>query len=1149
MSANPLSLASRQSRTSTGRSTRHFRWITVLIACLTLVSLLGCEELIRHKKRKFGSTCGNSTECESGVCSHGTCTQSCGSDDDCGGDLCIEATCQQSDSDYDGDGLLNNFEKSIGTDPSKKDSDADGIDDGVEVGADTGHPKDSNANGIPDALESNIGDKDQDCIVDAFDKVPNGPDPLPGADGICNQGVCAGAVGKAKVTCVPTSQGSSTVGLPVGCTGCVCEAPGVADWQATESFCDALDNDCDGQTDEGLAWNKLPLGAPCQADKGLCAVSGKGVLQKGGKVECGTDKVATCSTLANGHESLALPETCNGLDDNCDGETDETFLWQGHKVGTSCADTCGGTSLLCDDKVSSIGGAVVRCLDDKTAICSGEPWATGFVQVGQGVPQARAEWNAVLMGNDKVLLFSGKTAATDGIAVRDESWSLEVTPLNQSQSISQPWHHDLPQEGAPGRGHAALVWDDLAQRSLVIGGVTDQWQSSVWSIAPAGAATEVSGLDSGDPLLIPHLYETNPVNEQQWRQTQAVILNGPGGHRSLLVVAPNLAGPMELPLSPTPVVEWKTAPMRDAGVILPTKPIYDAICLTATPDGSAAVLVEADGTTWWIVDDGETPVLHMIANLGEVSAVARQNVQCVIDDAKVLHFFGGEGPGITLRPNLVADLSGIPNDITPTLPNDITWTQDNTTADVLNRAGGFATWHAPSKTIIIGGGWVPVNTASGPHRAAVSDVWAYSPGSGTATRLDTEAPAGRIGAAHGWRSASGQWCIAGGLTYDLPDQTNDYPRAVPVTDAWCVAPTGAWTKVGSDILYAFGIAGIDQAGDRFVLAGGFALTAHEAVPELDRLWTGGLLQVAKGETVATLAPGWAPTKAVRTLDLKTNALQTTPSTGAYGLTASSVAFDPLRNRLVISGGFDDKRETHAFLTLDLATLGWTDVGAKVPSNGFCGGECHPVDRYGAPMVYDPVHDIVGITAGSIRAPDGGLGEDTGVMGDAGCQGFKGNTLWLGTTGVITGTPQFLPSYVPNFADGDLTKPLLQQYFGGPVFVPVLFDWLGGRAWLAPQVRAIPQWGGPNGAECANWSQQAWAASGVQVSLAVGLCQPLNPQSVQAKLEEQNITAPSALIHAAAYFDVATQKAWLFSGMEPDGTVASGLWQLAQVCGK
>ena len=200
------------------------------------------------------------------------------------------------------------------------------------------------------------------------------------------------------------------------------------------------------------------------------------------------------------------------------------------------------------------------------------------------------------------------------------------------------------------------------------------------------------------------------------------------------------------------------------------------------------------------------------------------------------------------------------------------------------------------------------------------------------------------------------------------------------------------------------------------------------------------------------------------------------------------------------------------------------------------------------MVYDPVHDIVGITAGSIRAPDGNLGEDTGVMGDAGCQGFKGNTLWLGTTGVFTGTPSFLPAYVPNFADDGLTKPLLQQYFGGPVFVPVLFDWLGGRAWLAPQVRAIPQWGGPGGQLCPSYADQAWTTAGVQVSLAVGLCQPLNPLSVQAKLEQQNIAAPTALIHAAAYFNVPTQKAWLFGGLEPDGSVSSGLWQLAETCG-
>ncbi len=1124
--------------TQRGTSRRVTQWM----ALFAMLGLFGCADLINHKKRKFGSTCGNSTECESGVCSHGVCSQSCGADSDCGGDLCIESTCQQSDSDFDGDGLLNGQEKTIGTDPSNPDTDGDGIDDGTEVGPDPSHPKDTNGNGIPDALESNVKDKDGDCIVDAFDKDPKAADPLPSAQGICNQGVCAVAISQAKLSCDVKAQGTSTVGLAEGCTGCVCEAPGVADWQATETFCDGLDNDCDGQTDEGLTWNKFPLGAPCHADKGICAVSAAGVVQKAGKVECGTDKVATCSTLGDGSESLANKESCNGLDDNCDGQTDEDFLWQGHHVGDSCADTCGGTALFCDDKKTSIGGAVVRCLDDKTAMCAGKPWASGFVQMGQGAPQARREWTAGLVGPDKIVLFSGKTPAAEGMVLRDETWSLDVTPLASAQAVSAPWHHEFKPGPAP-RAHAAMVWDAPNNRSLLIGGDAGNWQSDIWALAPSGAVTEVSALTLSDPLAIPALTGTNLPNEQDQRQTQAIILTGPGGHRSLLVVAPNLPAPMELPLSPTAVVEWKMAPMLVDGLVQPPNPVLDAACLTATPDGAAAVLVEADGTTWWIVDDGETPVFHRIAGQGELAQVARTSAQCAIDAGDKLHLLGGERTDGTLGVYLTADLATIPNAVTPTLPNDITWTNAGVTLDALNRVGGFATWHQASGTIVIGGGWQPVVAPSGTHPAGNAEVWAFSPTTGTATRLDTAVPAGRIGAAQAWRPASAQWCIAGGLTYDLPDVAWGSPRAVPVADAWCVASNGAWTQVGSGVLYAFGMAGIDQTADRFILAGGFNLVDKEEVPDLQRMWTGNL--PTSNGAMETL---WVPTKAVRTLDLQSHALQTTPSTDAFGLTAPSVAMDPLRNRLIISGGFDAKKETHAFLTLDLATLAWTDLGAKVPALGVCGGECHPVDRYGAPMVYDPVHDLLAITAGSIRAPDGNLGEDTGTMGDAGCQGFKGNTLWLGSTGVLTGTPSFMPIYVTNFADDALTKPLLQQYFGGPVFVPVLFDWLGGRAWLAPQARAIPQWGGPGGSACANWTDQAWTTAGVQVSLAVGMCQPMNPLSVQAKLEQQTIQAPTALIHAAAYFHVQTQSAWLFGGLEPDGSVASGLWQLAETCG-
>jgi hypothetical protein len=1118
----------------------HGRWSIWLVACVTLVSLLGCDQLYGRKKRKFGSTCGNSTECDSGVCTHGVCSQSCGTDADCGGDLCIEATCQTQESDLDGDGLANGQEKTIGTDPAKPDSDGDGIDDGTEVGGDPAHPKDTNGDGVPDALQSNVSDKDGDCIVDALDTNPKAPDALPSAQGICNQGVCAASINQAKVVCDVKAQGSSAVGLSVGCTGCICEAPGVADWQASETFCDNLDNDCDGKTDEDLTWNKFPLGSPCHADKGVCAISGVGVLQKAGKVECGTDKIATCSTLGDGSDSLASKELCNGLDDNCDGQTDEDFLWQNHHVGESCADTCGGTALFCDDKKSQIGGAVVRCLDPQTAQCAGKPFASGFVQLGQGAPQPRVEWTAGLQGPDKLVLFSGKTPSAQGMVLRDESWTLDVSALQQGVSVTQPWHHELKQ-GVPARVHAALVWDAPNTRSLVLGGDAVDWTPDVWSIAPSGEAMEVSALPGSDPLLIPPLAGANlPDNAQI--QTQAVILSGPGGHRSLLVVAPNLPAPMELPLSPTAVVEWKAAPTLVNGALQVATPIQNAICLTATPDGTAAVLVQADGTTWWIVDDGETPVLHRIDGKGELSAVPRTAAMCAIDAADVLHLMGGLRNDGAIAELLTADLATIPNDITPSLPNDITWTQAPSAPAELQRVGGFATWHAASQTIVFGGGWQPVTTSSGTHRAGLADVWALTPGSSAATRLDTAVPDGRIGAAQAWRPASAQWCLAGGMKFELPDAGSNTTRAVPVTDAWCVTATGAWTQVGTGVLYAFGIAGIDQKADRFVLAGGFDLKANEAIPDLQRLWVGQL--PTTGSSMETL---WVPTKAVRTLDLATHALVTTASTGAYGLSAASVATDPLRNRLVISGGFDSKKETHAFLTLDLATLAWTDVGAEVPPLAICGGQCHPVDRFGAPIVYDPVHDILGITAGSIRAPDGNLGLDTGVAGgDAfGCKGELGNTLWLGTTGVLTGKPSFAPTYVTNY--GENGKPLLQQYFGGPSFVPVLFDWLGGRAWIAAQLRAVPQFDGTSSTQCSNPHEQNFIKAGVQVSLAMGLCQPPNPQSVQAHLEQQTITAPTALIHAAAYFDVPTQNGWLFGGLEPDGSVAAGLWQLAETC--
>jgi hypothetical protein len=93
---------------------------------------------------------------------------------------------------------------------------------------------------------------------------------------------------------------------------------------ASES-CDGADNDCDGQVDEDFA----DLGQPCKVGQGACLVVGVRVCAAGGG-----------GTVCAAQPALGAAEVCNGIDDDCDGSTDEDFPELGApcKVGVgACA--------------------------------------------------------------------------------------------------------------------------------------------------------------------------------------------------------------------------------------------------------------------------------------------------------------------------------------------------------------------------------------------------------------------------------------------------------------------------------------------------------------------------------------------------------------------------------------------------------------------------------------------------------------------------------------------------------------------------------------------------------------------------------------------------------------------------------------------
>ncbi len=149
----------------------------------------------------------------------------------------------------------------------------------------------------------------------------------------------------------------------------VCDARGELGCDATPGVpgietCGAFDEDCDGRSDEGLQ-----LGAPCTAGQGPCARPGTRV--------CADDLTVVCDAVA----AAAGVEVCNGLDDDCDGRADEDWPVGGGctagrgacaRAGTwQCA---GDARVACDAAAGPPGVETCNGVDDDCDGAVDEDW-------------------------------------------------------------------------------------------------------------------------------------------------------------------------------------------------------------------------------------------------------------------------------------------------------------------------------------------------------------------------------------------------------------------------------------------------------------------------------------------------------------------------------------------------------------------------------------------------------------------------------------------------------------------------------------------------------------------------------------------------------------------------------------------------------
>jgi len=438
--------------------------------------------------------------------------------------------------------------------------------------------------------------KDNDCDGQTDEKNAIGAPPSCAKQ----QGVCKGSVSACK-----------------GTQGWVCDEAVYkafnAAYQAAETTCDSKDNDCDGQTDEGL------------------------------KNACGT-----CGATPT--------EMCNGADDDCDGQTDELTQC------ASCADADAGLDLAsADSSYGGFGGMSNRWLevlgDDAWFLftASGYYSTTLLIRASDGMVQDTYSPSIAPIGSTALIAADGKlhialagTWYSGGIGTHK---ALYYQYSTAGAELTEEVVADVTNLGGQGCG---LDW---AQGGPWLAYVT--YDDGTWAAKRTGANSWVPT----DTLPVSDEYNFQFVVDGQGQFHTAervgywddadIVAYGPGGsqtlcdtgcssttcatpcYRPILRRAPD--GTLHVVYDRAGSIQYRKRGSSSFGAAEPVD-TGDSPGLGFTPDGRPVIsYVKADTELWVATRKGSSWVTEQVSVIGDPDATYEWATGVVVDQSGRYH--------------------------------------------------------------------------------------------------------------------------------------------------------------------------------------------------------------------------------------------------------------------------------------------------------------------------------------------------------------------------------------------------------------------------------------------------------------------------------------------------------------------------------